>query len=149
MTVTEFLETSVPFLHGVTHDQASALAHAAEQLPFRPGQTILFRGVTVEGLHVVASGRVIVYAKTKPNSKELFEVAQLGPGSVFGETSIIEMGTASATIKAAEETLIFVIPQDAFRDLLANNEEFRARAEALIAERKKKTDELGRQPVAA
>jgi CBS domain-containing protein len=149
MTVTEFLQSQVPFLHGITVEQASALAHAAEQLTFRPGQTVLFRGVTVEGLHVVASGRVIVYAKTKANSKELFEVAQLGPGSVFGETSIIEMGTASATIKAAEETLIFVIPQTAFRELLASNEEFRSRAEALIAERKKKTDELGKLAVAA
>lgn len=149
MTVTEFLQSGVPFLSGLTAEQASGLAHAAEQLSFKRGQTVVFRGVTVEGLHVVASGKVSVHAKVDPKKKELVQVAELGPGSVFGETSIIEMGTASATIKAVEDTLIFVIPQNAFRELLASNGDFRARAEALIAERKKKTLELGTPALAA
>lgn len=143
MTVTEFIKTSVPFLSGLTDDQAHALAGACEQLSFNAGQTVVFRGVTVEGLHIVASGKVTVHAKVEPKRKELVQVAELGPGDVFGETSIIEMGTASATIKSsAEGTLIFVIPQDAFRGILAENAEFQARAEALITDRKKKNLEL-------
>lgn len=148
MTVTEFLKNSVPFLAGLTDEQAAGLAHAAEQQSFKPGQTVLFRGITVEGLHVVASGKVAVWAKAD-KKKELVMVAELGPGAVFGETSIIEMGTASATIKAVEDALIFVIPQNAFRQLLETNADFRARAEALIAERKKNNSELSRVAVAA
>lgn len=140
MTVTEFLKTHVPFLEGLTEEQAHGLAQACEQLSFRAGQTVVFRGVTVEGLHVVASGKVTVHAKTDTKRKELAQVAELGPGEVFGETSIIEMGTATATIKSvADDTLIFVIPQDAFRAVLSENAQFQARAEALIADRKKIT----------
>ena len=147
MTVTEFIGGYVPFLSGLTPEQAASLAAAAEQMTFKKGQTVLFRGVTVEGLHVVATGKVSVHAKLEKNSKTLTQVAQLGVGDVFGETSIIEMGTAGATIKADEDgTLVFVIPQDAFRQILAENAAFQARATSLIAARKKKTLECAGGP---
>ncbi|MDD5657204.1 MAG: cyclic nucleotide-binding domain-containing protein [Elusimicrobia bacterium] len=137
MTVTEFLKTAVPFLSGLGEEQAHELAVAAQQLSFTKGQTVLFKGVTVDGLHIVATGKVGVYAKPD-KSRPAVRVAELGPGEVFGETSIMEMGTAGAAVKAAEDgTLIFVIPQDAFRGILERAPEFRARTEALIAARKK------------
>ncbi|MCX5797185.1 MAG: cyclic nucleotide-binding domain-containing protein [Elusimicrobia bacterium] len=137
MTVTEFLKTRVPFLDGLGDEQARTLAEAAEQVNCRSGQTILMRGVTVEGLHVVALGQVTVWAKTNKHQPPVV-VAQLGPGEVFGETSIIEMSTAGATVKANEDdTLIFVIPQDVFHSVLDQCPELRARAQALIAARKK------------
>jgi CRP-like cAMP-binding protein len=137
MTVTEFLKTKVPFLSGLDEEQARALATAAEQVSCRRGQTVLFKGVTVDGLHVVATGQVSVWVKTD-KSKPAIAVAQLGPGEVFGETSILEMSTAGATVKAdADDTLLFVIPQDAFRAILDQNAPLRDRAQALIAARKK------------
>jgi CRP-like cAMP-binding protein len=137
MTVTEFLKTKVPFLSGLDDEQARALATAAEQVPCRRGQTVLFKGVTVDGLHVVATGQVSIWLKPEKN-KPALAVAQLGPGEVFGETSILEMSTAGATVKAeAEDTLLFVIPQDAFRAILDRNAPLRERAQALIAARKK------------
>lgn len=134
MTVTEFLKQNVPFLAGLTDDQAHYLAEAAEQLVFNKGQTVIFRGVTVDGLHVVAAGKVTVHAKV---GKETMLVAELGPGQVFGETSIIEMTVAGATIKSAEdETLIFVLPEVAFKKIMGIDPEFTARVMAVIAERK-------------
>lgn len=136
MTVTEFLRTQVPFLAGLNEDQAHALASATQQVKFNKGQTVLFKGVTVDGLHVVAVGKVSVHVKLGKSGPPTV-VAALGPGEVFGETSIMEMSTAGATIKADEDdTLIFVIPQDAFRCILTENAEFHARAHALIAARK-------------
>ncbi|OGS41443.1 MAG: hypothetical protein A3J82_04500 [Elusimicrobia bacterium RIFOXYA2_FULL_69_6] len=136
MTVTEFLSKHVPFLSGLTEDQSRALAAAATQLSCKKGQTVLFKGITVDGLHVVAVGKVGVWVKPD-KVKPLAMVATLGPGEVFGETSIIEMSTAGATVKAEEDgTLIFVLPQDAFRCILDQNPDFRARAQALIAARK-------------
>ncbi|MBI5629805.1 MAG: cyclic nucleotide-binding domain-containing protein [Elusimicrobia bacterium] len=137
MTVTEFFQSSVSFLKGLTQDQAHRLAVQTEQLTFKGNQTVLFKGTTVDGLYVVAQGKVGVYAKPD-KGKDIAQIAELGPGEVFGETSIMEMGTASATIKSlAAETLVFIIPQQAFRDVLAENLEFKARAEAVVASRKK------------
>lgn len=134
MTVTEFLRDHVPFLKGLTDDQAMYLAKAAEQITFRKGQTVIFRGVTVDGLHVVAAGKVTVHAKV---NRDIVQVAELGPGDAFGETSIIEMTVAGATIKSAEDdTLIFVIPEDAFKNIMKTDKDFETRVLALIAERK-------------
>ncbi len=136
MTVTEFLQTKVPFLSGLTEDQAHYLAKSAEQIPFHKGQTVIFRGTTVDGLHVVAQGRVSVHAKV---GKQVVQVAELGPGEVFGETSIVEMTTAGATIKSEEDdTLIFVVPEIAFRKILGVDEDLKARVMSVIAERKAK-----------
>lgn len=148
MTVTDFLQNQVPFLQGLSADQAHALAEQAEQQQFSMGQTVLFKGTTVDGLYVVASGRVTVWIKPD-KVKPPVQVAELGVGDVFGETSIIEMGTAGATIKAGEEgTLVFVLPHDAFRGILDANEALRARASALIEARKKKNVELSGRPLA-
>jgi CRP/FNR family transcriptional regulator len=135
MTVTEFIRTQVPFLTGLTEDQALYLAKGIEQKPYRSGQTIVFKGVSVEGLHIVAQGRVSVHVK--PDKKDWVKVAELGPGDVFGETSIMEFAMAGATIKSMkDDTLIFVIPQETFRKLLATDPELEKRTVALIEQRK-------------
>ena len=135
MTITEFLRDSVPFLKGLTQEQAAQLAQAVEQKHYAQGQTVIFKGTTVDGLHVVAVGKVSVYVRPEKN-KDWVRVAELGPGDVFGERSIVEFCTAGATIKgAAEETLIFVLPQNAFRDLLDNDPDLKTRTLALIEAR--------------
>lgn len=141
MTVTEFLKTKVPFLAGLSEDQAKAMAVKAEQKPFKKGQTVLFKGVSVEGLHVVASGKVSVHIKPE-KSKDWMKVAELGPGDVFGETSIVEFAMAGATIKAEDDsTLIFVVPQDLFTELMDKDAAFKDRVLALIESRRPKAPE--------
>jgi CRP-like cAMP-binding protein len=116
MTVTEFLKSGVPFLEGLTDQEAAELAAQTQQLSFSAGQTIVMQGVTVDGLHVVAEGSVSVHVKAK--GKPSAQVAVLGPGEVFGERSIVEPGVAGATIKAESPALIFLITQDVFRALI-------------------------------
>lgn len=119
MTVTEFLQSNVPFLKGLSDEEAHTLAQGAEQTVFAPGHMIIMQGTTVEGLHVIAQGQVAVWIKAK--DKPSVKVATLGPGQVFGERSIIEFGVAGATIKSVEETLVFIIPQAAFLALMESN----------------------------
>lgn len=136
MTVTDFLKSSVPFLNGITEDQAAYLAKAAEQNSYKMGQTVIFKGVSVEGLHVVAQGKVSVHIKP-PKAKEMIKVAELGPGEVFGETSIMEFTMATATIRSqANDTLIFVLPQAPFRKILETDPDLKTRTMALIEARK-------------
>lgn len=142
MTVTEFLQARVPLLAGIAEERAHQLAACVEQRSYAKGQTVVFRGTTVEGVSVVASGKVGVWIKPKPHLQPAL-AAELGPGDVFGEASILEQGTAGATIKAAEdETLVFLIPQDAFLGLLAADPALRARVESLAAERRSRNAAL-------
>lgn len=138
MTVTEFLQKHVPFLAGLTEAQAKAMAVKAEQKRYKKGQTVLFKGVSVEGLHVMAMGKVSVHIKSD-KSKDWIKVAELGPGEVFGEMSIVEFAMAGATIKCeVDDTLIFVIPQDLFTDLMEKDAAFKERVLKVIEERRPK-----------
>jgi len=135
MDAKTFLRGHVPLFAGVSDENLSALAGAAEVLSFNPNQTILFKGATVDGLHVVVSGRADVFVKA--SNKTLVRVAELGLGEVFGEMSIVEMGTAGATIKASEAgAVVLMIPQESFRHVLQQDEGFAVRVNILIVSRR-------------
>lgn len=130
-----FLKDYTPLFVGVADKHLERLAVASTLQAFKNGQTVLFQGITVDALHVLCMGRLSVQVKVP--GRGLTTVAELEPGDVFGETSIFEMGTAGATIKAsADDTCILVIHQDAFRLLLAEDPSFVERVEALIAARR-------------
>jgi len=135
MDAKTFLSGHVPLFAGVSDAHLTDLAVSSELKQYKAGQTILFQGMSVDGLHVVAVGKVSVHAKVP--GKGVVQVAELGPGEIFGETSILESGMAGATIKAAQDgTCILIVPQEAFRRLMAESADFVARLKALIAARK-------------
>ncbi len=135
MDALTFLREQVPLFAGVTDENLAALAESSALLRFHAGQTILFKGATVDGLHVVISGRAGVYVKA--TNKTMVRVAELGVGEIFGEVSIVERGTAGATIKASEDgMLVLMIPQESFRQVLQQDEDFSVRVNRMIAARK-------------
>lgn len=130
-----FLRDHVALFAGVNEDNLAGLARASELLSFNAGQTILFKGATVDGLHVVVSGKVGVFVKA--SNKTLVRVTELGSGEVFGEMSIVEMGTAGAMIKASEEgAVVLMIPQESFRRVLQQDEGFAVRVNMMIVSRR-------------
>jgi len=130
-----FLRERVDLFAGVSEEHLTTLAVGSTLSTYKSGQTIMFKGVTIDGLHVMAVGKAGVFIK--PPTQPVIQVAELISGDVFGETSIIENGTAGATIKCIEDgTYVLNIPQDAFRVLLTESPEFVARVKALIASRK-------------
>lgn len=135
MDALTFLRGHVPLFAGVSEENLASLARASEVLSFNAGQTILFKGVTVDGLHVVVTGQADVMMKA--SNKTLVRVAELGSGEVFGEMSIVEMGTAGATIKASSSgAVVLMIPQEAFRRVLQQDEGFAVRVNVLIVSRR-------------
>ncbi len=135
MDALEFLSGHVPLFAGVTEDALVPLASNAALKKFAAGQTVLYGGMSVEDLHVVAVGKVGVYAKV-PN-KGIVLVAELGPGEVFGEASILDRSLAGATVKASDAgAVVLLIPEDPFRALYESDGAFRARLDAVIAARR-------------
>ncbi|OGR94633.1 MAG: hypothetical protein A2V88_14700 [Elusimicrobia bacterium RBG_16_66_12] len=135
MDAKTFLGSHVPLFAGISDEHLTDLAVSSELKSYKAGQTILFQGMTVDDLHVVAVGKVSIHAKVA--GRGVVQVAELGPGEIFGETSILESGTAGATVKAAQDgTYVLVVPQEAFRRLVAESPDFVARLKALIDGRK-------------
>jgi CRP-like cAMP-binding protein len=130
-----FLQTHAPLFAGLAADVLDPLAASSELKSFKAGQTILFKGSTVDALHIVATGQALVVGKTGAGAAAV--LAALGPGEAFGEASIVDSTVSGATVKAGEAgAMILAIPQDPFRRLLAQDEAFAARVRALIASRR-------------
>lgn len=135
MDALTFLRERVELFAGVSEEHLTNLAVGSSLAVYKNGQTILFKGATVDGLHVMCVGKAGVFVK--PPSQPVTMVAELKSGDVFGETSIIECGIAGATIKAVEDgTYVLTIPQEAFRALLGEDPAFVAKVKAMIAARK-------------
>jgi CRP-like cAMP-binding protein len=91
--------------------------------------------MTVDDVYVIATGKAEVLVKVA--NKGLVRVGELGPGDVFGEVSIMERTVAGATVKAGEAgAIVLLIPEAAFRGLVAANEAFAARLQALVQSRR-------------
>ena len=135
MDALTFLREHVCLFVGVEEERLMSLAESSSLQSYNAGQTVLFKGATVDGLHVVVAGKVAVLARLPGRGP--VSVAELVSGDVFGETSVVEMGTAGATVKAVEDgTSVLMIPQEAFRGLLVQDESFAVRVNTLIHARK-------------
>jgi signal-transduction protein with cAMP-binding, CBS, and nucleotidyltransferase domain len=135
MDALTFLSGHVPLFAGLSEEALTPLAEAATVKKFAAGQTVLHAGMSVESLHVVATGKVFVQAKVP--GKGLVRVADLGLGEVFGEVSMLERSLATATVKAADGgAIVLLIPEEPFRRLAAENPGFDARVQTLIQARR-------------
>ena len=83
---TEFLK-KVSWFEDLDQKSLDAIANAAVEQRYQPGQEIVRQGDTGVGAFIIRSGKVdIVQDK---NGKEV-KLATLGPGDVFGEMALLD-----------------------------------------------------------
>lgn len=132
----DFFKQKVSFFSGLTDAEFRLLAEACEETSFKPGRSIIMQGMTMDGLYVIRAGTVAVWIKPKAGTST--QVSTLGPGDIFGERTIVELGVAGATIKALEETSGYLIRQETFVKLMENNPTRRQFIIDKIAERRQR-----------
>ncbi len=91
------------------------LAELSREEELRPGQALCEEGQPDSGdLYVILGGRASVFVKGNETP-----IAELGPGEVVGELSLLDGSPRSATVVPRERPLrILRIPAEAFRDRL-------------------------------
>ena len=100
-----------------------------DEVPF--GTTILRRGEAGRGLFFLRSGQVRVIDDRDP--AQPVTLAILGPGSVFGERSLVLGQPVGATVRAASDVALSVLSPSGFADLLLRHPDLRHRMEEGIA----------------
>lgn len=75
---------------------------------FRAGETVCEPGEMIGALFLVASGRVQLYRTTKDDRR--FVIATLGPGSMFGEASLLGGQGPDTRAVALEAGTVWVMP---------------------------------------
>lgn len=132
--ISDWLKSRVPLFAELSVDELSALAKNTRCAEFQAQETIVRQGMTLDDLHLIVSGRATVRVRASPGHWR--EPARLGPGDLFGETSIIERGTASATVRAEEAVTVYLIGQEALLGAMDGNPRFKERLQALVLARR-------------
>lgn len=97
------------------------------------GQVLLREGEAGSGLHVVLHGAVTVTRETPDGPAPL---ADLGPGDVFGEISLLESVPVTATVTATTSGMVMVLPSGVFLRLVDGVPGWRRYFEELAEDRR-------------
>ena len=103
---------NVPLFSTMPPDTIAWVAEAADETSTLSGQTIFEKGSEGDSMYVIADGSVRIHDGDKT-------LASLPQGAFFGELSILDGETRSATATAESDCLLLVIRQDSFRRILS------------------------------
>ena len=105
----------------LTPEAFKKLLSIARRDTVEAGSALLREGAEGETLFIILAGKVKVY-KTGDNLEQI-DIATLGSGSIFGEMSVFDGQSASASIIAVEDTIVLSIGRQRLFDFLYLNSE--------------------------
>ena len=122
------LLAQVPLFAGLSRRHLKQIAEHADEVAFREGETIVETGQPGGSFYVILEGE----AKVARHGKT---VGRLGPGEFFGEISLLDGGTRSATVTAATPVVAIRIFKRSFDRVVAKEPTVAAKILAVVARR--------------
>jgi len=112
------------------------LARAFKTMLFARREVVIEQGELGDTFYMIGSGRFDVFVR-KPKAKNRFgvKVAELGPGNFFGEMSLLTGEARTATVVATEESEVYALGKDDFREILQGHPEISAQLASAASER--------------
>jgi CRP-like cAMP-binding protein len=104
------------FLEGLDDEARELLMSVAAPVSFTAGSTLVRHGEPARGAYVLRQGSAEANV-TLPGGETL-TVARLGSGDVFGEMSLVEQGTCTATVRASAPVDGWFVAGEDFRALV-------------------------------
>ncbi len=114
---TQFLK-KVSWFEDLDERSLEAIANAAVEQTYQPGQDILRQGDTGVGAFIIRSGKVEILQERDGKATRL---ATLGPGDVLGEMALLDEFPRSATARAVEPTTALGIQRWHFKGILESH----------------------------
>ena len=117
-------ESNIDFLKRVTlfedldRRSLEAIANAAVEQDYTPGQEIVRQGDTGVGAFIIKKGRVEVVQDRGTHQHKL---AEMKSGDVFGEMALLDEFPRTATCRATEPTTCLGIQRWHFRGILESH----------------------------
>lgn len=110
------LINKIHLFNGLKEDQLTLIASKFDEIEVPAGQVVFKRGDKPEGFYIVFKGKVNV---TRPHQKQGEEmIIWLVSGDYFGEEALVENRNRSATITAAEDSILLFLSRQHFEELL-------------------------------
>jgi hypothetical protein len=121
---------NVPLFRGADEALIRRVVEKLEPAVFTPGEHVFRRGDAGDKMYFITSGAVEVFG-----DDERDVLANLGPGSYFGEMALLSSEPRNASVKAREHCDMYTLPKAAFEELLTNHPEIADKVRALASER--------------
>jgi CRP/FNR family cyclic AMP-dependent transcriptional regulator len=103
--------SSIPLLSTLRKKSITHLAKSADEYEYETETRVVVQGDAADACYVITDGEAAVYRNGR-------KVADLGPGSVFGELSVLDGGERTATVVMKTRGSLLRISKPAFDDLL-------------------------------
>lgn len=134
----------IELFDNLTSEDLLQLLPACDEVPVSAGQAIFAAGTAERALYVVLEGTAEVDLEP-PRAHEQI-VAELAPGSVFGESSFFHASPHSATVKARSDVRLLRLNREPFDKLLQSGNpaalRIAANAAKILAARLQHADHL-------
>ena len=119
---------SVPLFEGCTRHEVEAISRAAKEVRHRKGHVIVREGESGIGFFLILEGEAEVTIGGKRRAK-------LGPGDFFGELSLLDQGTRTATVAALTPIRLLGLTAWVFRGLVEQHPTIALNMLRVVAER--------------
>lgn len=103
-----------PILAGIDASKRESLVARLQTRVFEPGDVIVQQGEPSDGAFLIASGQVQVSSTDGDGDRVV--IADLGPGDVVGEISLLLRRPANADVLATHPTVTLALRREHFRD---------------------------------
>jgi CRP-like cAMP-binding protein/Zn-dependent protease len=110
---------ALPMFEDLPVDVLDEVAGRVRLLAAARGQPIVRQGARADAFYVVRRGALHVVEEDPERGTERV-LRTLGPGESFGELGLLEAAPRQATVRAAEESQLFVMDKGTFDELLAD-----------------------------
>lgn len=122
----------------LSSDEIDSLSNTAKKILLLAGENVVVAEEHGESLFIVAEGLMSVYIPQ--NQDELLHVANLIPGKIFGEMSLLTGAIRSATVRAEVDTIVYEITKEDIQQILLNRPELVTRISNILTQRQIEND---------
>ncbi len=106
----------VPLFNLLDDQERAELATQLELVRFTPGQVVFNYGDPGDSIYVVSEGELEVFCKNDTGERMVLEVPTRG--DFFGELSLLDSGTRSASVVATQDTAAFRLDRASLEQFL-------------------------------
>lgn len=118
----------VPLFSGLSRKELDFLTSRTDEVRVDAGRTLIKEGQPSDAFYLLLEGEAKVEQHGRPRPA-------LGPGSFFGEISMLDRGPATATVVTTKPSRLLVMSHAQFRDAIKANDHVLVQVLKVAAER--------------
>ena len=141
-TAVELL-SELPLFQPLSASEREALAAILEECQFKKGEFIFQYGEPGESAYIVRSGEAEIFIEDNTGNRMLLEVVT--PGKYFGELSLLDRGSRTASVIAIEDVEAFRLDYKDLESFLLQNPKAAVHVLHVMGKRLRKDVEMLRQ----